>query len=161
MLQNNEISYIYQGSQRFWQDWVSTHQGIMDGKRKEKTLLWKTQYEWWISPDGFPKIVATELKLREWAPKNWCFQTVVLEQTLESPLDSKEITPVNPKGIFIGRTDCWSSYTLATWCKEPGLWKRPRCWERLKAKREEDGRGWDSLIASLTQWKWIWVNSWK
>ena len=44
-----------------------------------------------------------------WAPKNWCFWTVVLEKTLESPLDSKEIKPVNPKGnqlwIFIGRTD--------------------------------------------------------
>ena len=43
-----------------------------------------------------------------WAPKNWCFWTVVLEKTLESPLDSKEIKPVNPKGnqpwIFIGRT---------------------------------------------------------
>ena len=44
-----------------------------------------------------------------WAPKNWCFQTVVLEKTLESPLDSKEIKPVNLKGnqpwIFTGRTD--------------------------------------------------------
>ena len=44
-----------------------------------------------------------------WAPKNWCFRTVVLEKTLESALDSKEIKPVNPKGnqpwIFIGRTD--------------------------------------------------------
>jgi len=44
-----------------------------------------------------------------WAPKNWCFQVVVLGKTLESPLDGKEIKPVNPKGnqpwIFIGRTD--------------------------------------------------------
>ena len=44
-----------------------------------------------------------------WTPKNWCFWTVVLEKTLESPLDCKEIKPVNPKGnqpwIFIGRTD--------------------------------------------------------
>ena len=44
-----------------------------------------------------------------WAPMNWCFQTVVLEKTLESPLDSKDIKPVNPKGnkpwIFFGRTD--------------------------------------------------------
>ena len=44
-----------------------------------------------------------------WAPKNWCFWIVVLEKTLESPLDSKEIKPVNPKGnqswIFIGRTE--------------------------------------------------------
>ena len=44
-----------------------------------------------------------------WVPKNWCFQTVVLEKTLESPLDGKEIKPVHPKGnqpwVFIGRTD--------------------------------------------------------
>ena len=44
-----------------------------------------------------------------WALKNWCFWTVVLEKTLESPLDSKEIQPVHPKGdqswVFIGRTD--------------------------------------------------------
>ena len=44
-----------------------------------------------------------------WAPKNWCFWTVVLEKTLESPLDGKEIQPVHPKGdqswVFIGRTD--------------------------------------------------------
>ena len=51
-----------------------------------------------------------ELDYKEsWAPKNWCFWTVVLEKTLESPWDSKEIKPVNPKGnqpwIFIGRTD--------------------------------------------------------
>ena len=49
-----------------------------------------------------------ELNHKGWAPKNWCFWTVVLEKTLESPLDSK-IKPVNPKGnqpwIFIGRTD--------------------------------------------------------
>ena len=51
-----------------------------------------------------------ELDYKEnWAPKNWCFWIVVLEKTLESPLDSKEIQPVHPKGnqswIFIGRTD--------------------------------------------------------
>ena len=51
-----------------------------------------------------------ELECKEgWAPKNWCFWTVALENTLKSPLDSKEIKPINPKGnqhlIFIGRTD--------------------------------------------------------
>ena len=51
-----------------------------------------------------------ELDRKEsWVLKNWCFWTVVLEKTLESPLDSKEIKPVNPKGnqswLFIGRTD--------------------------------------------------------
>ena len=59
-----------------------------------------------------------------WGPKNWCFQTVVLEKTLENPLDCKEIQPVHPKEnqlwIFIGRADAdWRSSTLATWCEEP------------------------------------------
>ena len=55
-----------------------------------------------------------ELDYKEsWVPKNWCFWTVVLEKTLESPLDCKEIQPVHPKGdqswVFIGRKDwCWS-----------------------------------------------------
>ena len=59
----------------------------------------------------FPVVMyECELDYKEsWVPKNWCFWTVVLEKTLESPLDCKEIQPVNPKGnqsrIFIGRTD--------------------------------------------------------
>ena len=90
-----------------------------------------------------------ELDQKEgWMLKNWCFWTVVLENTLESPLDSKEIKSVNPKGnkpwIFIGRT-CWSwnSNTLASRCKELTHWKRPWFWERQKAKGEGDSRGWD------------------
>ena len=55
-----------------------------------------------------------------WVPKNWCFQTLVLEKTLESPLDCKEIQPVHPKGdrswIFTGRTDAEAeTHTLVTW----------------------------------------------
>ena len=58
-----------------------------------------------------------ELDYKEsWAPKNWCFWTVVLEKTFKSPLDSKEIQPVHPKGnqswIFIGRTDAESKTPL-------------------------------------------------
>ena len=50
--------------------------------------------------------------------------------------------------------------TLATWCKELTQWKRPWCWERLRTGGEGDYRGWDGWIASPTQWKWVWVNSW-
>ena len=62
-----------------------------------------------------------ELDYKEsWVPKNWCFWTVVLEKIVESPLDYKEIKPVNPKGhqpwIFIGNTD---AEALATWGKKP------------------------------------------
>ena len=49
--------------------------------------------------------------------------------------------------------------TLATWCEEPTHWKRPWCWERLKAGGEGDDRGWDGWMASLRQWTWVWTNS--
>ena len=81
----------------------------------------------------------------------WC-----LEKTPKSPLDSKEIQPVHPKGnqswIFHWKDWClsWSSNTLAIWCEELTHWKRPWCWERLKAGGEKDSRGWDSWMASLT-----------
>ena len=74
--------------------------------------------------------------------QSWCFWTGMLEKTLESPLDCKEIKPVSPKGCqpwIIYQKDCgwsWSSNTLATWCKESTHWKRPWCQERLKAKGE-------------------------
>ena len=54
----------------------------------------------------------------------------------------------------------WSSNTLATWCKELTLWKRPWCWERLKPKEEEDNRGWDGWMAPLTLWTWVCASSW-
>ena len=54
---------------------------------------------------------------------------------------------------------CWNSNTLATWSEELSHWKRPWCWERLKAGGEGDDRGWDGWIASLTQFTWVWVNS--
>ena len=98
-----------------------------------------------------------------WALKNWCFWTVVLEKTLESPLDCKEIQPVNPKWILNIHLKewCWSwnSNTLATWCKELTQWERPWWWERLKAGREGDDRGWDGWMASLMLWAWFWVSS--
>ena len=89
---------------------------------------------------------------------------VVLEKTLESPLDCKEIKPVNPKGhqpwIFIRRTDAEiSSNTLATWCQETTDWKTPCCWERLKAGGEGDDQGWNGWMASPTRWTWVWASS--
>ena len=53
----------------------------------------------------------------------------------------------------------WNSNTLATWCKELTHLKRPWCWERLRAGREGDDRGWDCWMASPTQWTWVWVDS--
>ena len=105
-----------------------------------------------------------ELDYKEsWVPKNWCFWTVVLERTLENPLDCKEIKPVHPKGnqswIFLGSTDA-EAETPILWLPDALThWKRPWCWERLMAEGEGDDRGWDGWMASLTQWTWISVSS--
>ena len=107
-----------------------------------------------------------ELDYKEsWVPKNWCFRTMVLDKTLESPLDSKEIQPVHPnlKSVLnIHWKDwcwSWSSSTLATWCEELTHLKRPWCWKRLKAGGNKDDKGWDGWMASETQWTWVWVHS--
>ena len=102
-----------------------------------------------------------------WAPNNICFQIVVLKKMLESPLDSKEIKSINPKRKTTLNTHwknwcwSWSSNTLATLCEESIYWKRPWCWERLKAGGGEDNRGCSDWMASPTQWTWVWANSGK
>ena len=100
----------------------------------------------------FP-VVMWELDHKEgWAPKNWCFWTVVLEKTLESPLDCKEIQPIHPKGdqswVFIGRTDA-EAETPILWppdVKSWLIWKDPDVgkdwrWEE-KRMTEDEMVGW-------------------
>ena len=100
-----------------------------------------------------------------WVLKNWCFWTVVLQKTLESPLDCKEVQPVHPKGdqywVFIGRTDAEAQIPIL-WPPDAKNWlsgKRPWCWERLKVGGEGDDKGWDCWMASPTWWTWVWVSS--
>ena len=83
-------------------------------------------------------VIMWELNCEEsWAPKNWCFWTVVLEKTLESPLDCKEIQPVHPKGdqswVFIGRIDAKA--------ETPVLWP-PQVKSWLIGKDPNAGKDW-------------------
>ena len=95
--------------------------------------------------------------------KNWCFWTVVLEKTLESPLDRKEIKPVNSKWdqswIFIGRADAEAETPIL----RPLIVERwligKECLERLWAGGEGGNRVWDGWMASLTRWTWVWASS--
>ena len=88
----------------------------------------------------------------------------MLEKTLESLLDCKEIQPVHSKGdhswVFTGRTDAksWNSNSLDNSCKELTHCKIPWYWEALGARGEADDRWWDGWMASLTRWTWVWVN---
>ena len=102
---------------------------------------------------GFPSGHAQmwELDYKEsWAPKNWCFWTVVLEKTLESPLDCKEIQPVHPKGdqswVFTGRTDV-EAETPILWPPDVKSWL---IWKDLDAGKdwgkEEKGTTEDEMV---------------
>ena len=93
-------------------------------------------------------IFQQELDYKEsWVLKNWCFWTVLLEKTLESPLDCKEIQPVHPKGdqswVFIGRTDV-EAETLILWpphAKSWLIWKDPdagKDWRQEKGMTEDE-----------------------
>ena len=83
-----------------------------------------------------------------WAPKNWCFPTVVLEKTLESPLNNKEIKPVNPKGnqpwIFIGRVDA----------EAPILWP-PDAKSQLIGKDPDAGKDWRQEERRQQGMRWL------
>ena len=129
-----------------WQilfSWAPYHWGMVTEARKLKDTPWKNSFD---KPRqcmkkqrhpfadkglnsqsygfSYSHVWIWELNHKEGrVPKNWCFWTVVLEKTLESPLDCKEIKPVNPKEINLNIhwKDwwwSWSSNTLATWCEE-------------------------------------------
>jgi len=89
----------------------------------------------------------------------WCWRRLLRVPGLQgepaSPSWKKSVLNVHWKGW------CWSwnSNTLATCCEELTHWKRPWCWERLKAGEEGDNRGWNGWMAPLTQWTWVWVSS--
>ena len=104
-----------------------------------------------------------ELGYKEsWAPNNWCFWTVVLEKTLESPLDCKKIQPVHPKEnqswVFIRKTDV-EAETPIFWPTDAKSW--------LIGKDSDAGRDWgqeekgmtEGEMASPTRWTWVSVNS--
>ena len=106
-----------------------------------------------------------ELDSKEsWVPKNCCFWTMVLEKTLESPLDCKEIQPVHPKGnqswIFIGRIDA-ETETPILWPPDAKSWlisKDPdagKDWgQEEKGTTEDEMVGWHHQLDG-----WVWVNS--
>ena len=85
-----------------------------------------------------------------WAPKNWCFWTVVLEKTLENPLDCKEIKPVSPEGsqpwIFIGRTDAEA--------EAPVFWP-PDGKSRLTGKDPDAGKDWRQEEKGQQRMRWL------
>ena len=101
----------------------------------------------WCMAETSGHVWVWELDCEEsWGPKNWCFWTVVLEKTLESPLDCKEIQPVHPNGdqswVFIGRTDAEA--------ETPILWP-PHAKSWLTGKDSDTGRDWEQEEKGTTE----------
>ena len=101
-----------------------------------------------------------ELDHEGWMLKNWCFWIVVLRRLLRVPWTARRsnqsiLKEINPGYSLEGRMLSWGSNILATWCEEPIHWKRPWCWERLKARGEGNERGWNGWMASLIRRSWV------
>ena len=99
-----------------------------------------------------------------WAPKNWCFWTVVLEKTLESPLDCKEIQPVYSKGdrswVFLeGMMVKLKLQYFGHLMWRADLLEKTLMLGKIEGRMRRDDSGWDGRMASPTQWTWVWVNS--
>ena len=185
-----QLSYFKSWKMMLWKgctQYASTFEKLSSGHRTGKCLFflpWKKSYDQprqhikkqrhylaYKGPSSQSYVFSSshlwmwELDYKEiWVPKNWCFWTVVLEKTLESPLDCKEIQPVNPKGInpeysLEGLMLKLKLQYFATWCKETTHCKRPWCWERLRAGGEGGDKGWDGWMASSNQWTWVWESS--
>ena len=97
-----------------------------------------------------------------WAPKHWW--TVVLEKTLESPLDCKEMQPVHPKGISPEYSLEGLMLKLKLQYFGHLMWRtdsseKPLMLGKIEGRRRRDDRGWDAWMASPIQWTWVWVSS--
>ena len=116
-----------------------------------KAMFFSSRHIWMWEMDS---------KKKGWVPENWCFGTVVLEKTLYSPLDCKEIKPVSPKGnqswVFIGRTDAEDEVPIL-WPPDAKSWlirKDPDA--GTDWRQEEKGVIEDELVGwHPTQWTWV------
>ena len=89
----------------------------------------------------------------------WCWRVLLRVPWTARISNQSILKEINPDCSLQGLMLNWSSNTLTTWHKELTHWKRPWCWERLRAGGEEGDRGWDCWMASPTQWTWVWVDS--
>ena len=89
----------------------------------------------------------------------WCWRRLLRLPWTARRSNQSVLKETNPEHSLKGLSWNWSSNTLATWYEELTLWKRPWCWERLKAGGEGDNRGWDGWMASPIQWTWVWASS--
>ena len=119
------------------------------------------------------KLFLKKKNLIPWLGGNFLFFFSQWKWQINDPILRATFRALNP--LFIGLHAClllqlfpicpvfqvkfFLQLSLAPWCEELTHWKRPWCWEGLRAGGEGDDRGWDGWMASPTQWTWVWVDS--
>ena len=89
----------------------------------------------------------------------WCWRRLLRVLWTARRSNQSILKEISPGFSLVGLMLKLKFQYLVTWCEEPTHWKRPWCWERLRAGGEGDDTGWDGGMASPTQWTWVWVNS--
>ena len=118
-------------------------------KKKKKTELPQSVSTWTVKKAEHGRIDAFEL---------WYWRRLLRVSWTARRSNQSLLKEISPEYSYDGFWS-WSSNTLATWWEELTHWKRPWCWEGLRAGGEGGDTGWDGWMASLTQWTWVWVNS--
>ena len=142
---NTESEVALRLSERIWGLLCSSYEVAWQSRGTQwKILITVAAFKMWCYDLGWSSG-------ESWAPKDWCFWTVVLEKTLERPLDCKEIQPVHPKGaqswVFIGKTDA-EAETLVLWPPHAKNWligkdsDAGRDWGQEKGTTEDEMAGW-------------------
>ena len=104
-------------------------------------------------------IIKKSERLRTDAFELWCWRRLLRVPWTARRSNQSILKEINPEYSLEGLMLKLKLQSLATWCKELTLWKRPWCWERLRSGGERDDRGWDGWMASPIQWTWVWVRS--
>ena len=156
--------------------WRQKNDGLGEGK--ERGLPWRkhcvcgwervTATEWAEEAAGMtctsssvsPPVLPAVLWGTSWridAFELWCWRRLLTVPWTARRSNQPILKEISPEYSLEGLMLKLKLQHLATWCEEPTLWKRPWCWERLKAGEEGGHRGWDGWMASPTQWTWVWA----
>ena len=116
---------------------------------KSMVFFWVIMYgceSWTIKKAECQRIDAFEL---------WCWRRLLRVLWTARRSNQSILKEINPEYSLEGLMWSWNSNTLTTWCEDPSHWKRPWCWEKLKAGGEVGDRWWDGWVASPTQCTWV------